>query len=50
MKTKYLENSKKIFTKIKMLKKDNQAMAASPNLARTHFEALWKRNKRVALF
>jgi len=33
-----------------MQKKDNQALAAYPNLVRTHFEALWKRNKRVALF
>jgi hypothetical protein len=37
-------------TKYQIAKKGNQALAVYPNLVRTHFEALWKTNQRVALF
>jgi len=50
IKTKYFRNSKKLDPKIEMQNKDNQTVAAYPNLVRTDFEALWKRNKRVTLF
>jgi hypothetical protein len=46
---KYFQNSKKIIPKLKMQKNYNQAIAVYPNLVRTHFEALWKRNQRIAL-
>jgi len=42
--TKFFHNSKKMVSKIKFQKKDNQALAAYPNLVRTQIEALWKRN------
>jgi hypothetical protein len=47
--THVFRNSKKTVPKIKTQKKGNQALAVYPNLVRTHFEALWKRNERVAL-
>jgi len=42
--TKFFHNSKKMVSKIKFQIKDNQALAAYPNLVRTQIEALWKRS------
>jgi len=42
--TNFFHNSKKMVSKIKFQKKDNQALASYPNLVRTQIEALWKRS------
>jgi len=48
--TKFFHRLQKIENKIKMKKSIIQALAANSKCVRTHFQPLWKRNQRVALF
>jgi len=48
--TNFFHRLQKIENKIKMKKSLIQALAANPKYVRTHFQPVWKRNQRVALF